>query len=71
MGRQMAADCNHVEDEDISVYDIETIVLDQAFDPDALQPVIDAAAAVGAERLNICADDWDRAAETGLPVVTS
>jgi sugar phosphate isomerase/epimerase len=51
-----------MEDEDISVYDIETIVLDQTFDPDALQPVIDAAVAVGAERLNICADDWDRAA---------
>ena len=49
-------------DEGVGVYDIETIVIDEAFDPDALKPVIDAAAALGAKRLNVCAEDWDRGA---------
>ena len=51
-----------IADEGVGVYDIETIVLDAGFDPDALRPVIDAAAEVGAERLNVCAEDWDRGA---------
>ena len=51
-----------IADEGIGVYDIETIVIDDAFDPEALRPVIDAAAEVGAERLNVCAEDWDRGA---------
>lgn len=48
--------------EGIEVYDIETVVIDEAFEPDTLRPVIDAAASIGAKRLNVCADDWDRGA---------
>lgn len=49
-----------MDGEGVGLYDVETIVIDHAFSVDALAPVIDAAAALGAERLDVCAEDWDR-----------
>lgn len=46
--------------EGITLYDVETVVIDRFFSVDALAPVIDAAAALGAERLTVAAEDWDR-----------
>lgn len=51
-----------LEGEGIGLYDIETVVIDAAFDPAALIPALDAAAALGARRINTCADRFD-----GLP----
>ena len=41
----------------ISVYDIETVVIDAVFDPPALRSVLEQAANLKAERLNVCGDD--------------
>lgn len=48
--------------EGIGLYDIETVVIDAAFQPETLIPALDAAAALGARRINTCADRFD-----GLP----
>ncbi|MEO1472207.1 MAG: TIM barrel protein, partial [Pseudomonadota bacterium] len=48
--------------EGVSLHDVETVVIDEGFDPAGLAPVIEAAAALGARRLNVSADDWDRGA---------
>ena len=45
--------------EGIGLHDIETVVVDAAFDPEALIPALDAAAALGARRVNACADRFD------------
>lgn len=45
--------------EGIDLYDIETVVIDAAFAPDALIPALDAAAALDARRVNACADRFD------------
>lgn len=42
--------------EGVGLYDIETVVIDENLDPQTLVPVMDAAAALGAARLNTCAD---------------
>jgi sugar phosphate isomerase/epimerase len=42
--------------EGIGLYDIETVVIDPGFDPQALIPAMDAAAALGGQRVNCCAD---------------
>jgi len=49
-----------LRDKGVSVYDIETVVVNAAFDPEALKPVFASSAELGAKRLNICADDPDR-----------
>jgi sugar phosphate isomerase/epimerase len=45
-----------MKDEGVGLYDIETVVIDQTLDPKALIPALDAAATLGAQRLNTCAD---------------
>ncbi|WP_170317625.1 sugar phosphate isomerase/epimerase family protein [Paroceanicella profunda] len=42
--------------EGIGLYDIETVVIDEGFDPESLVPALDAAARLGARRVNTCAD---------------
>ncbi|WP_417208474.1 sugar phosphate isomerase/epimerase family protein [Antarctobacter sp.] len=42
--------------EGIALYDIETVVIDAGLDPDMLGPALDAAAALGGQRVNCCAD---------------
>ena len=51
-----------MEGEGIDLYDIETVVIDNDFAPKSLIPALDAAAALGAKRINTCADRFD-----GLP----
>lgn len=48
-------------DTGLSVYDIEFVVIDAAFDPASLKPVLDSAAGLGAKRLSVCGDDADNA----------
>lgn len=49
--------------EGINLYDIETVVIDENFDPHILIPALDAAAALGAKRVNTCADAFDGLSE--------
>ena len=51
-----------MEGEGIALYDIETVVIDHDLDPEDLIPAMDAAARLGARRVNTCADLFD-----GLP----
>jgi sugar phosphate isomerase/epimerase len=51
-------------DEGIGLYDIETVVIDATFEPVALLPALDAAARLGARRLNACADAFPALPET-------
>lgn len=46
--------------EGVAVYDVESVVIDAAFDPESLKPIIASAAELGAKVLNTCADDDDR-----------
>ncbi|HEV3492390.1 MAG TPA: sugar phosphate isomerase/epimerase [Reyranella sp.] len=48
-------------DTGLSVHDIEFVVIDAAFDPASLAPVLDSAAELGAKRLSVCGDDTDKA----------
>lgn len=50
--------------EGIGLYDIETVVIDAAFNPAAILPALDAAARLGARRLNTCADAFAALPET-------
>jgi sugar phosphate isomerase/epimerase len=50
--------------EGIELYDIETVVIDQALEPETLVPAMDAASALGGRRINVCADVFPRLAET-------
>jgi sugar phosphate isomerase/epimerase len=43
--------------EDISVYDIEFVVIGPDFSAKALEPALESAAELGAERLSVCGDD--------------
>jgi sugar phosphate isomerase/epimerase len=47
-------------DNGITVYDIEFICIDTAFEPIALRPMLVSAAELGARRLSVCGDDPDR-----------
>jgi sugar phosphate isomerase/epimerase len=46
--------------EGITVYDIETVVIDSSFDASLLAPVLESGSALGAKTLNVCGDDPDR-----------
>lgn len=48
-------------DTGLSVYDIEFVVIDSAFDPARLQNILESAGELGAKRLSVCGDDADRA----------
>jgi sugar phosphate isomerase/epimerase len=43
----------------LSVYDIEFVVIDGAFEPEKLKPVLESAGELGARRLSVCGDDAD------------
>lgn len=45
-----------MDGEGIALYDIETIVIDEALDPDTLIPALNAARSLGGKRINVCAD---------------
>ncbi|MEE2951854.1 MAG: TIM barrel protein [Pseudomonadota bacterium] len=49
--------------EDIGLYDIETVVIDEDLRPETLIPAMDAAAALGGKRINTCADRFERLPE--------
>lgn len=49
-----------LDGEGLSVYDIEFVVISPEFDPGSLRPVLEAASALGAQRLSVCGDDPDR-----------
>ena len=51
-----------MQGEGVTLYDIETVVIDEGLDPQVLIPAMDAAAMLGARRVNTCADQFD-----GLP----
>ena len=50
--------------EGIRVYDIEFVTLSEDFVPASLTPVLEAASALGAQRLSVCGDDPDHARMT-------
>ena len=50
--------------EGITLYDIETIVIDESLNPDTLIPAMDAASALGGQRVNVCADIFPALSET-------
>ncbi len=50
-----------LDSEGLQVYDIETVVINPDFSPQSLLSILDAARALGARRLSVCADDPDRA----------
>jgi sugar phosphate isomerase/epimerase len=45
----------------VVVYDIEFVVVDEAFEASALLPVLESAGELGARRLSVCGDDPERA----------
>ena len=47
-------------DTGVSVYDIEFVVMDAAFAPNSLSPMLESAGELGAKRLSLCGDDPDR-----------
>jgi sugar phosphate isomerase/epimerase len=47
--------------EGVTVYDVEAVVVDETFAPEAVRPALEQAAELGAKRLNIAADDADEA----------
>lgn len=49
-----------LEGEGISLYDIEFVVIGPDFDAAALTSMLEAASALGAQRLSVCGDDPDR-----------
>ena len=49
-----------LDDSGVSLYDVEFVVIDAAFDPRSIQRVLEDAAALGAQRLSVCGDDPDR-----------
>ncbi len=53
-----------MQGEGIGLYDIETIVIDEALDPEILVPAMEAASALGGKRVNVCADVFPALAET-------
>lgn len=53
-----------MQGEGIGLHDIETIVIDEALDPETLIPAMDAASALGGRRVNVCADVFPALTET-------
>lgn len=49
-----------IHDEGVGVYDIEFVTMGPDFDPAELEPILHAAAELGARRLSVCGDDPDR-----------
>jgi sugar phosphate isomerase/epimerase len=47
-------------DSGLSVYDIEFVTIDGAFELERLKPVLESAAELGAKRISVCGDDPDR-----------
>src|SRR5437016_2064115 len=45
--------------EGLSAYDIEFVVIDGAYEPEKLKPVLESAGELGARRLSVCGDDAD------------
>lgn len=60
-GRLMRAMRAALGDTGLAVHDIEFVVIDAAFEPASLKPVLDSAAELGARRLSVCGDDADNA----------
>ena len=56
-GRDVKA---RLEGSGVALYDIEFVVVDAAFEPRSVLPVLEDAAALGAQRLSVCGDDTDR-----------
>lgn len=52
-----------LQDEGIGLHDIETVTIDADPQPETLIPALDAAAELGARRLNTCADRFDGLAD--------
>lgn len=50
-----------LDDTGLEVFDIEFVVLDADFQPRSVLPVLEDAAALGAQRLSVCGQDSDRA----------
>jgi sugar phosphate isomerase/epimerase len=59
-GQQMRAMRDRLADTGVRVHDIEFVVIDAAFVPVALDPVLASAAELGARRISVCGDDPDR-----------
>ncbi|MGO4854781.1 sugar phosphate isomerase/epimerase family protein [Phaeovulum sp. W22_SRMD_FR3] len=53
-----------LQGEGVRLYDIETIVIDAALRPGDLVPAMEAAAALGGKRVNVCADVFPGLSET-------
>jgi sugar phosphate isomerase/epimerase len=53
-----------MQGEGIGLYDIETVVIDEALEPESLIPAMEAASALGGKRVNVCADVFPALAET-------
>lgn len=53
-----------MQGEGIGLHDIETVVIDEALEPETLIPAMDAASALGGRRVNVCADVFPALAET-------
>jgi sugar phosphate isomerase/epimerase len=49
-----------MQGEGVSVYDIEFVTIDADFSASALKPMLEAAHALGAQRLSVCGDDPDQ-----------
>lgn len=53
-----------MQGEGVGLYDIETVVINEALEPEDLVPAMEAAAALGGKRVNVCADVFPALAET-------
>jgi sugar phosphate isomerase/epimerase len=53
-----------MQGEGIELYDIETVVIDEALEPESLLRAMDAARALGGKRVNVCADVFPALADT-------
>jgi len=53
-----------MQGEGIGLYDIETVVINEALEPEDLVPAMEAAAALGGKRVNVCADIFPALSET-------
>lgn len=59
-----------LDGEGVQLYDVETITIDAAFDPQSIRPVLESAAALGARRVTVSGEDPDRARLTAKFVAT-
>lgn len=53
-----------MDGEGIGLHDIETVVINEALEPETLIPAMDAASALGGRRVNVCADVFPGLAES-------